>query len=756
MPRTRRALSVSLFLLFVSVLVVSCDSGNSPPSGSADGADATDATQSVDAVDAGHDLGHDHDLDHGQGQGQGNVLAADTKGANKRSARPPGERPLPSFKGRTLSGTRFSSSSLIGKRSLLFFFNPEDENAVPVARAVVKISKLAQSHNFQVLGIGVGSYSSKVRRFAEAQGLEFPIIDDSDANITTVMRLPARLVLIGSDPEGYLVFFRPYEVTTSEGSQQRIEDELRASMRLPAAETSVSGTLIDHPVAPTFVTPDVNGKEFDFASVAGKPVVLVFFLHTCPHCHHALEFFETALAKIEADKRPQLVAISLQDHPTAIRTSLAELGLDYFTSLVDPGGKIATEYGLKGSVPDISLIDAEGRITYRIQGWRDDRDPPLMRMYLSKIAGSKIPMLLSRKGFTGNDACVACHSIEGVTWQYTKHASAFDTLVTHGEDRNEECVGCHVVGFEEPGGYDMAAPQDFMEDVGCESCHGRGGPHLSPGFVKEKDYSTACATCHDKKHSLGFDYETFRPLISHSAIAALSAEERKERFAGGHERPLLPSNADYVGSDACQSCHESEFATWQKSGHAAALGSLETKSKEGEAECLACHTTGYGLTGGYTTPAPPVAERATDLGRVGCESCHGPGSDHVAEGAKPFDTILSLGDKCDSCVILKICGDCHDAANDADFEFNVEDHIERQRHGTTEPGTSKPLGTSAAAGLEGTRHEGMTHSGSGLPIASGLGALRPDPLPADQSEFHAPISSSIHTSIHTPIHTPNS
>ena len=76
---------------------------------------------------------------------------------------------------------------------------------------------------------------------------------------------------------------------------------------------------------------------------------------------------------------------------------------------------------------------------------------------------------------------------------------------------------------------------------------------------------------------------------------------------------------------------------------------------------------------------------------MGCESCHGPGGNHIAPTAKKLGTIVSLADKCDSCAILQICGSCHDEANDPGFEFEVEDKIERLRHGTIEAGTGKPL-----------------------------------------------------------------
>ncbi len=611
----------------------------------------------------------------------------------KKAARRAGERPLPAFGGPTLAGTQLSISSLIGRRMLLYFFNPEAAGTVTVTDAVVEVSKLQQSNNFRTVGVAIGSNTPTVREFAKQHSIDFPVIDDSSATITSLLGLQGTAVILGADSEGYVTFVLPGFDTSAPDAQQAIETSLRQSLRITSSPHT--GKLIHHDKAPGFVTEDIDGKAFDLASLDGKPKVVMFFLHTCPHCHKALEFLKEQLASIPEAKRPALVAISLQNRPSAIRISLGELGLDYFTPLVDPGGKVAQAYGVSGGVPDISLIDASGDIIYQMQGWREDRDPALMRMYLSRISGERIPMLLSRTGFTGNDACVVCHEQEAATWELTSHARAFDTLVTHGQERDAECVSCHVVGFDQPGGYSFANPAVHLENVGCESCHGRGGPHLSPDFVGEQGYAAVCESCHDKKHSLGFEFASFLPGASHAMIAAMTDDQRAARFAEGiTHRELLPATADYVGSNACQSCHPSEFATWSKSGHARSVETLEKSGKAGQAECLQCHTTAYGKPGGYPT-SPVTTAHHSDLARVGCESCHGPGGKHVEEGARRIGTIVSLGDKCDSCVILQICGSCHDAENDSDFEFSVQEHIDRQRHGTIEAGTGKPLGGSA-------------------------------------------------------------
>ncbi|MEE3326956.1 MAG: multiheme c-type cytochrome [Myxococcota bacterium] len=615
------------------------------------------------------------------------------------AARAPGERPLPAFSGRTLAGTRLSMTSLIGKRVLFFFFNPEIKGAGTVATAVSQVAKLGQSHNFRVVGIGVGSSTYKVRDFAKKYDLDFSIIDDSNAEISSLLRIPSPLFIIGADAEGYMSFVVPGFDTSGEEAVERIVDKIKESLRI-RTETVPAGPLIDHPKAPMFTTQDINGKPFDLASLKGRPIVLIFFLHTCPHCHHALAFFRDQLKKIPEAKRPALVGISLQNRPSTVRNAMARENLDFFTPLMDPGQEILQSYGVAGGVPDISMINSEGEIIYRSNGWRDGRDPALMRMYLAKIADERIPMLLSKKGYAGNDVCSVCHEEQAATWELTSHAQAYGTLVTHGKERDAECVSCHVVGFDEPGGFSFARPEKYLENVGCESCHGRGGPHLSPDFLKEGGYESACVQCHDKKHSLGFDFATFLPNVSHTMIANMTAEQRAERFGAeaSFSRPLLPTQADYVGSDACESCHTAEFATWKQSPHARAVATLEAKQKAGDADCLSCHTTGYGRPGGF--PKDGLVSAHPDLASVGCESCHGPGGDHIAADAPKFGTILSLGDKCDSCVILQICGSCHDDANDPDFTFEVEAHIERQRHGTTEPGTGKPLGPTAARSRE--------------------------------------------------------
>ena len=616
-----------------------------------------------------------------------------------KPAREREERPLPAFSGTSFDGRRISVSELLGRRLVLFFFDPSKPEAEPAARAVAAIAPLQAKHNFQILGVATGADSPQARAFSERQHLDFTQIDDASGSIARGLGLQVTAALIFVDSEGFIVGAMNGVLEGQEEAAAMLEVSLREQLRLPVEGAGLlEPGLGEHPKAPDFSAGRLDGGEpFRLAELSGRPLVLVFFLYTCPHCHDALRFFRSQLDGMPEAKRPALVGVSVSGRPAAVRDELARLGLDFFPVLLDPDGDLARRYAVVGGVPDILFIDGEGRIRARNRGWRDERDPPLLRMRLAQLAGEPVPLLLHQTGYSGNEFCAVCHEPEYETWRFTAHARAFDTLVRHAAERDEQCVSCHVVGFGRDGGYGLAAPEPWREDVGCESCHGRGGPHLEPGFVSGGDYQGACLGCHDATHSLGFEYAAFLPRVSHAANAhllELAPDEKRTRLASlGPSRQALFPDARYVGSQACQGCHAAEYATWEAGPHARALASLEAEGKARKADCQRCHTTAYGRPGGFPEDADPAAH--ADLARVGCEACHGPAGDHVAETARKTGTVVSLADKCDSCVILQICGACHDDANDPGFEFEVKEKIEAQRHGTIEPGGKPKAGSQA-------------------------------------------------------------
>lgn len=115
------------------------------------------------------------------------------------------------------------------------------------------------------------------------------------------------------------------------------------------------------------------------------------------------------------------------------------------------------------------------------------------------------------------------------------------------------------------------------------------------------------------------------------------------------------SNASYVGDNTCEPCHKKQSETFSKNTHNNAYTVLKDterykklKEEGEEGRCLKCHVTGYGRKGGF------IDEKTTpELAKVGCEGCHGPGSEHKAvnkdEIAVKKKTILRKPS----------CGTCH-------------------------------------------------------------------------------------------------
>lgn len=595
---------------------------------------------------------------------------------------------LPAFEGRTLDGKRLATSSFAGKRLVLLCFNPGVEQSVVYAQALARVATERRRHNFEVAGVAMGLDPASKREFVAAHGLDFPILDDSDGDIAARLGLQSPVMLVGTDGEGRVGLAMLGFENGEEISATTIEGRIREYLRLDHGDDAADGRLEVLPAAPVFEAPRVSrGEPFRLADAKGRPVVLTFFLSTCRHCQDALGFFQAELARVPEKSRPVFVGIATDTHTYGVEAELRAKGISFFPVYEDPGRRIAEAYGSFARVPDIVMIDASGRIVHRRTGWNEKRDPDVMRMVLARLAGTKVPMLLARDGYSGNDACAVCHPQETAAWRFTEHSLAFDTLVTRGADRDPKCVGCHVVGFGDRGGWTEAGREAHLENVGCESCHGRGGGHLDAKgkpteAVAARSYQPSCERCHDATHSLGFEYASFLPKVSHAAILAMGDAARAELVAGrDRPRDLLPATSAIVGSQACKRCHEQEYAAWSRSAHARSVRTLEIKGKNDEAGCVRCHVTGYGRAGGFAEDAR--ARHGEDLARVGCESCHGPGEAHVkAEGKSPAG-IVALADKCESCVILQICGSCHDDANDPGFRFDVARKIDVQRHGTT-------------------------------------------------------------------------
>ena len=130
----------------------------------------------------------------------------------------------------------------------------------------------------------------------------------------------------------------------------------------------------------------------------------------------------------------------------------------------------------------------------------------------------------------------------------------------------------------------------------------------------------------------------------------------------------LPKGYAVAGTAACKKCHEDDCRAWRESKHAAAWKSLNATGSHVDPECQRCHTTGYGLAGGFASLRDDGSPR--NRVNVGCEDCHGPSQAHVADSSVHTPRFARAKDCCTT---------CHDRENSPKFDYDK--YWEKIRHG---------------------------------------------------------------------------
>ena len=93
----------------------------------------------------------------------------------------------------------------------------------------------------------------------------------------------------------------------------------------------------------------------------------------------------------------------------------------------------------------------------------------------------------------------------------------------------------------------------------------------------------------------------------------------------------------YMGTQKCAACHFEQFTVWKQTKHAKGFEILPAKYRK-DAECLKCHSTGFGEPSGFKDAS------TSSLAGTSCEACHGPGSKH-AELTKQYAKKKKLSEE---------------------------------------------------------------------------------------------------------------
>jgi len=147
-------------------------------------------------------------------------------------------------------------------------------------------------------------------------------------------------------------------------------------------------------------------------------------------------------------------------------------------------------------------------------------------------------------------------------------------------------------------------------------------------------------------------YKSYQQLLKDSNLL-----EKLGRFA-------LPNGLKYIGSESCKPCHESEYEKWSSEPHARGFSTLQSVGAQFDPECVVCHTVGMKYESGFVSEG-----KTAYLKNVGCENCHGPGSEH----------IRTLG-RTKSTEPKSQCLDCHTPEQSSNYAGNEQLYLGKIIH----------------------------------------------------------------------------
>ncbi len=298
-----------------------------------------------------------------------------------------------------------------------------------------------------------------------------------------------------------------------------------------------------------------------------------------------------------------------------------------------------------------------------------------MRSYIRRIAlvGSALLLAAPAWGapkkpvYVGARACAACHGARSMggqysLWLHSKHSQAWASLARPESreitklsglrdiepQQSVVCLGCHATA---------AHTEDWERDTGfrieegvqCEACHGPGSEYMTENVMRDRQAAMKagllmptereCINCHLEKGSHiavlrtpPFDLKKGLEMVKH----ALPKDPTPGPLPDAAPADAKAKGPKFTGSAACGKCHRGpmmghQYSIWRMGPHArawAVLGTprgLQVAREKGVSEpqtdpaCLKCHA---------PAAIPARLASAEFEEGVGCEACHGAGSDY--------------------------------------------------------------------------------------------------------------------------------
>ncbi len=124
-----------------------------------------------------------------------------------------------------------------------------------------------------------------------------------------------------------------------------------------ASVIEVTGHGVNQP-APPFTLKDLQGRTVSLADYRGRPVLVNFWASWCGPCQQEFPQF-VAARTAHAAQGLEVLGVIYKDSTDAALRFMKDHGAEW-PGLVDPGGSVATAYGVNIGIPVTFFIDRAG------------------------------------------------------------------------------------------------------------------------------------------------------------------------------------------------------------------------------------------------------------------------------------------------------------------------------------------------------------------------------------------------------------